>query len=64
MNKQLKKWKKEIEEISNNVWKVKLTHELGSCIEKTGHNLEEIEIEIEKSAIKMNSEIENRIKHT
>ena len=36
----LEKWRKEIEEISNCGWKVSLTHELGSIVEKTGDNLE------------------------
>jgi len=64
INKELKNWKREIEEISNNVWRVKITHELGSCIEKTGHNLLELETEIEKSAIEMEKQIENKIKNT
>ncbi len=59
MKSELRKWKKEIEEVSNCVWKVTLIHELGICIEKTGTNLELLEKEIESFAIKMNEKIKN-----
>ena len=41
MKKNLDRWIKNIEEISNGVWKVTLTHKLGFSIEKnikTTHN--------------------------
>ncbi len=57
MKSELKKWKKEIKEISNCVWKVTLIHELGICIEKIGTNLEILEKEVELSAIEMNKQI-------
>ncbi len=63
MKSELKKWKKEIEEISNCVWKVTLIHELGICIEKRGTNLEILEKEIELSAIEMNKQI-NKMDYT
>ena len=43
MKEKLEKWKKEIDEISNCVWKVSLTHELGPKVEKIGENLKQIE---------------------
>ena len=49
----LENWKKEIDEVSNCVWKVTLTHELGSSVEKIGDNLELLEKEVELSAIEM-----------
>lgn len=58
---ELKKWNKTIEEVSNNVYRVTLTHQFGASIEKTGHNLEEMESEILTTALKMNQEIENKI---
>jgi len=64
MKEKLEKWKKEIDEISNCVWKVSLTHELGPKVEKTGENLEQIEKEIELSALEMNEQIERKIKTT
>ena len=39
MKSELGKWKKDIDEVSNCVWKVTLTHELGSTIEKIGEDL-------------------------
>ncbi len=57
MNGELKKWKMEIKEISNCVWKVTLIHELGLCIEKTGTNLETLEKDIELSAIEINKQL-------
>ncbi len=62
MKNGLEKWRKEIIEVSNNVYKVTLTHELGSIIEQTGHELELIEKEVELSAMKMNKEIDEKIK--
>lgn len=62
MNIELKKWKKEIEEISNNVWKVRFVHELGPSVEKIGTNLNQLEAEIAQDAIKMNKQIEEKLK--
>jgi len=59
----LEKWRKEIVEISNCFWKVSLTHELGSRVEKIGDNLEQIENETELSALEMNKEIERKTTH-
>ena len=64
MKSELKKWKKEIDEVSNCVWKVTLIHELGSSVEKIGTNLEQLEIEVELSAIEMNKQIDEKIKTT
>ena len=64
MKEQLTKWKKTIEEVSNSVWKVTLTHELGPAVEKTGDDLEQMEKELKISAIEMNKQIEERIKAT
>ncbi|WP_225037317.1 hypothetical protein [Winogradskyella sp. SM1960] len=64
MKSNLEKWKKEIDEISNCVWKVALTHELGPSVEKIGTNLEQLEKEVELSAIEMNKQIEEKIKTT
>jgi anion-transporting ArsA/GET3 family ATPase len=63
MKEKLVKWKKEIDEISNCVWKVSLTHELGPKVEKIGENLKQIEIEVELSALEMNEQIERKIKN-
>ena len=64
MKSELKKWKKEIDEVSNCVWKVTLINELGSSVEKIGTNLEQLEIEVELSAIEMNKQIDEKIKTT
>jgi hypothetical protein len=64
MKSDLENWKKEIDEISNCVWKVTLTHQLGPSVEKIGTNLEQLEKEVELSAIKMNRQIEDKIKTT
>ena len=60
----LENWKKEIDEVSNCVWKVTLTHELGSSVEKIGDNLELLEKEVELSEIEMDKQIEEKIKTT
>ncbi len=44
---QLPKWTKEITEVSANVWKVTMTHELGSKVEMTGIDLDQLEKEAE-----------------
>ncbi len=64
MKSELLKWKKEIDEVSNCVWKVTLTHELGPSVEKIGANLELLKKEVELSAIEMNKQIEEKIKTT
>jgi hypothetical protein len=64
MKSDLENWKKEIDEILNCVWKVTLTHQLGPSVEKIGANLEQLEKEVELSAIKMNRQIEDKIKTT
>lgn len=58
---QLPKWTKEITEVSANVWKVTMTHELGSKVEMTGIDLDQLEKEAEVSAIKMDEAIEDKI---
>ena len=63
MTEKLEKWRKEIDEISNCVWKVSLTHELGPKVEKIGENLERIEKEVELSALEMNEQIVRKIKN-
>lgn len=63
MNK-LSKWTKKVDEIQPCVWTVTMVHELGSKVEKTGENLEEIEKEVEKSALEIDKQIEEKIKNT
>ena len=63
MKEKLVKWKKEIDETSNCVCKVGLTHELGPKVEKIGENLKQIEKEVELSALEMNEQIERKIKN-
>jgi len=58
MKNELDKWNKEINEVSNGVWKITLTHKLGPSIEKTGENLDQLEKDVEMSAIEMNKQIE------
>ncbi len=62
MNKQLYKWKWSIEETRKEYWQVSLTHQLGSTIEKSGYDLNQVKREVEESALIMNSQIENLIK--
>ncbi|MFI2741604.1 hypothetical protein ACG2LH_02595 [Zhouia sp. PK063] len=62
MKSELEKWKMEIVERSNGVWKVSLIHELGPSVEKIGSNLEQLEKEVELSAIEMNKQIIEKIK--
>ena len=63
MNK-LSKWTKKVDEIQPCVWTVTMVHELGPKVEKTGEHLEEIEKEVEKSALEMDKQIEEKIKNT
>lgn len=63
MKNDLEKWIKEIDEVSNCVWKVTLTHQLGPSIEKIGTNLEQLEKEVELSTIEMNKQIEVKRKN-
>ncbi|BDD01419.1 hypothetical protein [Persicobacter psychrovividus] len=64
MKSGLEKWKKEIDEVSNCIWKVKLTHALGPTIEKIGDNLLLLEKDVELSAIEMEKQIEEKVKTT
>lgn len=60
----LSKWTKKINEIKPCVWTVTMIHELGPKVEMTGENLEEIEKDVEKSALEMDKQIEETIKNT
>ena len=55
--KKLSNWTKKIEEVSNSIWKVTLTHKYGSEVEKVGANIDELENELEKWAEEMEKEI-------
>ena len=57
MNKQLYKWK-----WSREYWKITLTHELGSIIEKEGRDYDQMKKEIKISAIEMDRQIEETLK--
>jgi hypothetical protein len=61
---ELSKWTKKIDEIQPCVWTVTMIHELGPKVEMTGENLEEIEKDVEKSALEMNKQIKEKIKNT
>jgi hypothetical protein len=54
-------WKTEINEISNNVYKVTMTHRLGSVIEKTGIDIEIIKREALNDVTHLDKEIEDKI---
>jgi hypothetical protein len=60
----LAKWTKKVDEISASVWKVTMVHELGPKVEMTGENLEELEKEVQKSAIELDKQIEDKIINT
>lgn len=60
----LTKWTKKVDEIQPCVWTVTMIHELGPKVEITGENLEEIEKEVEKSALEMDKQIDEKIKNT
>lgn len=60
----LSKWTKKVEEIQPSVWNVTMIHELGPKVEMTGENLEEIEKDVEKSALEMDKQIDEKIKNT
>jgi hypothetical protein len=53
------KWKTEIEEVSNGVYRLTMTHELGPKIEKTGSNLELLRIELFEVAFKIEKDLES-----
>lgn len=54
---ELMNWKVELEEQSNNVWKYKMVHELGSTVERIGTNLNKLHNEVRLDAIKINDEL-------
>ena len=58
MEPELSKWKKERQELSNGIWKVTLTHTLGASVEKIGGNLENLEKEVEISALEIDKQLE------
>ena len=60
--RKLTRWTKKIEEVSNSVWKVTLIHDYGSIVEKTGDNIDKLENELEEWAIKMEEEINRKLK--
>ncbi len=56
-------WKTEIVEISNNVYKLVMTHKLGSVIEKTGTDIEVLKSEALKDAIRLEKQIQRKLKN-
>ena len=56
-------WKTEINEISNNVYKLRMTHKLGSVIEKTGTDIEALKREALEDSIEIEKEIERKLKN-
>ncbi|KAB1160522.1 hypothetical protein F7018_01210 [Tenacibaculum aiptasiae] len=60
MKNKFANWKKEIDEISNSIWKITLTHTLGPTVEKTGNDLEQLEKETELLVTQMNKQIEKK----
>ena len=57
MSNELKLWTKKTEEISNQVWKISLTHVQGVIVEKTGTDLDQLETEVKLAAIEINQQI-------
>lgn len=57
-------WKTEITEISNNVYKLTMIHELGATIEKTGIDIDEMKAEALRDSILMEQEIIKKLKNT
>jgi len=55
------KWTKQIEELSNNVYKLTLTHPLGPQIVKTGSNLEQLESEAKLDSQKLDKQINEKL---
>ena len=59
----MENWKIKIVETSNNVYKLVMTHKLGSVIEKTGIDIEVLKIEALEDSIKLEKQIERKIKN-
>jgi hypothetical protein len=57
-------WKTEVTEISNNVYKLIMIHELGVRIEKTGTDIEEMKAEALRDSIFMEQEMDKKLKNT
>ena len=57
-------WKTEITEISNNVYKLTMIHELGARMEKTGTDIDEMKAEALRDSILMEQEINKKLKNT
>jgi len=55
------KWTKQIEELSNNVYKLTLTHSLGPQIIKTGSNLKQLESEAKIDSQKLDNQIKEKL---
>ena len=56
-------WKTEIKEISNNVYKLIMTHKLGPVIEITGTDIYLIRKDALKDSIKIEKDIEVKLKN-
>lgn len=56
-------WKTEIKEISNNVYKLIMTHKHGSVIEKTGTDIEAMKSEALEDSIMIEKDIEKKLKN-
>jgi hypothetical protein len=57
-------WKTDITEISNNVYKLTMIHELGVRIEKTGTDIKEMKAEALRDSILMEQEMDKKLKNT
>lgn len=58
----MSKWKTEIKETSNQVYKLIMTHELGSVIEKTGTDIAVLKSEALADSIEIEKDIERKLK--
>ena len=56
-------WKIEIKETSNNVYKLIMTHKLGSVIEKSGTDIEIMKSEALEDSIKIEKDVERKLKN-
>ena len=56
-------WTTEIKEISNNVYRLKMIHPLGSTVEKTGTDIETMKKEALKVITRIEKEIKEKLKN-
>ena len=55
------KWKTEIEEVSNGVYRLTMTHELGAVIEKVSSDLEQLKIHALEEATMIQKRIDEKL---